>query len=195
MKKQPLNIIKSCVTDIDIKGPSRNKMTRFAKEFCYSVGHTGCIKMNSNIASIEHYETVISGMQMYFKHAEDVKSKLSTSKINATNQLHLKHNIVDFQLAILNAYLYDCADNIFSQMRPSPFWSLIHDGISKFGIEFNGVCIRTLGGKNEHISVPYCIRRCLELWLVLTQAVINNITGYIKLGSSSAFEEIMTYLR
>ena len=75
MKKQPLNTIKSYMTDIDVKGPSCNEMARFAKEFCCSVVHTGCIKMNSNIASIEHYETAISGMQMYFKHAKDLLSQ------------------------------------------------------------------------------------------------------------------------
>ena len=65
MNKQKFNLIQDYMTDIDVKGPCRNEVAKFAKEFCCSVVHTSCVKTLSNTACIEHYETVMSGMQIY----------------------------------------------------------------------------------------------------------------------------------
>ena len=99
--------------------------------------------MESNPSAISHYQTALSGMMYYYTKA---KQLLETSCPDATVpspvtlQLNT-HNIVDVQKAILDTFRYEVEDNVCGIIRRSPFWSLMHDGITKFHTEYNGVCL------------------------------------------------------
>ena len=70
-----------------------------------------------------------------------------------------KHNISQAQTAILDAYRYDQPDSIYKVIQKSPYWSLMHDGISKFSTEYNGVYLRGMNDKNEPVTIPYCLSK------------------------------------
>lgn len=100
-------------------------------------------------------------MKSYHKYALDiVKSNHPHVAIPAPVEVTLnEHNIFKVQEAILNAYRHDQQDSLYKTMQKSPHWSLMHDGISKFGTEFNGVYLRGIDGNNEPISVPFCLSK------------------------------------
>ena len=70
-----------------------------------------------------------------------------------------KHNISQAQTAILDAYRYDQPDSIYKVIQKSPYWSLMHDGISKFSTEYNGVYLRGINDKNEPVNILYCLSK------------------------------------
>ena len=70
-----------------------------------------------------------------------------------------KHNISQAQTAILDAYRYDQPDSIYKVIQKSPYWSLMHDGISKFSTEYNGVYLRGINDKKEPVNILYCLSK------------------------------------
>ena len=142
------------LNNVSVKGPSPNDMTKLAKEITCSVVHTSCKKMLSNVAAIEHYETEMAGIQLCYERSKDhLEKSCPQARIPAPVKLQLNtHNIVDVQKAIIDAFRYDDENNVYGQMRKSPFWSLMHDGIAKFGQEYNGVCLRALDSENAPIA-------------------------------------------
>ena len=70
-----------------------------------------------------------------------------------------KHNISQAQTAILDAYRYDQPDSIYKVIQKSPYWLLMHDGISKFSTEYNGVYLRRIEHKNQSVNIPYCFSK------------------------------------
>ena len=49
-----------------------------------------------------------------------------------------KSNVGDIEKAILDVYQKDTPELPYKIIEASPFWGLMHDGISKFGMEDNG---------------------------------------------------------
>ena len=70
-----------------------------------------------------------------------------------------KHNISQAQTATLDAYRHDQPDSIYKVIQKSPYWSLMHDGISKFSTEYNGVYLRGTNDKNEPVNILYCLSK------------------------------------
>ena len=66
-----------------------------------------------------------------------------------------KNNIGDIEKAILDVYQKDTPESPYKTIEASPFWGLMHDGISKFGREYNGSFISGINRNYEPINVPY----------------------------------------
>ena len=49
-----------------------------------------------------------------------------------------KSNVGDIEKTILDVYQKDTPELPYKIIEASPFWGLMHDGISKFGREYNG---------------------------------------------------------
>ena len=69
------------------------------------------------------------------------------------------HNITRAEKAILDAYRYDDEKSIFIKFEKTPYYSLMHDGISKFGHELNGVYMRGIDDDCVPFSLPYCLNK------------------------------------
>ena len=67
-----------------------------------------------------------------------------------------EHNIIDVERAILNAYRND-ANNVHTKLKRSPVWSLMHNGISKFAIEYNGVYLKGIDEDLNPFDLPFCL--------------------------------------
>ena len=191
------SVIPSYFNNLSVKGRSPNRMTEIAKEFCCSVVHTGCKKMTSNVATIENYEAAISGIQLHYEY---YKTYLGTAYPGALIPAPVKlalntHNINDVQRAILDAYRFDEKTSICETMRKSPFWSLMHDGISKFGTEFNGVCLRGIDDEYDPIAVPFILQQMKGGVNAFdtASAIIENIAQKLSVVNSAA-SEIETYM-
>ena len=67
-----------------------------------------------------------------------------------------EHNIIDVERAILNAYRND-ANSVHAKLKRSPVWSLMHDGISKFTTEYNGVYLKGIDEDLNPFDLPFCL--------------------------------------
>ena len=69
-------------------------------------------------------------------------------------------NIHKIHDAILDAYRYDTKNSLPNQVKNSPFWSLMHENISKFGSELNGGLRRGVSAESlKPIHAPHALRR------------------------------------
>lgn len=101
------------------------------------------------------------GIKSYHQFAKDeLQSNHPKAALPPPVEISLnKHNIKHAQTAILDAYRYDQEDSIHQVVKKSPYWSLMHDGISKFSTEYNGVYVRGIDESNEPVNVPYCLTK------------------------------------
>ena len=67
-----------------------------------------------------------------------------------------EHNIIDVERAILNAYRND-ANSVHAKLKRSPVWLLMHDGISKFTTEYNGVYLKGIDEDLNPFDLPLCL--------------------------------------
>ena len=97
--------IMSYATNVGVSGKSANEMAKVAKEFCLSVVHASCKKMESNSSAILHYQTGVAGMLHYFKKAEELLSNTCPdTTLPPPVELQLNsHNIVFVQRALLDS--------------------------------------------------------------------------------------------
>ena len=83
------------------------------------------------------------------------QSGVSSTQLSAPPQIALNnHNISQVERAILDAYRYHTPGSLYDQIKKSPFWGIMHDGISKFCDEFNGVYLRGISKQNHPFDVP-----------------------------------------
>ena len=134
-----------------------------AKSFCLSIVHTGVTKAISEKTTIDMYETGYAGQLLFCKEVvKSVKSKFPSAVDSIPKvikvQLNL-HNIHDAENAILDEYKLDKENSLFRQMKKSPFYSIMHDGISKYSTEYNGIFLRGLNGNNNPINLPYSLKK------------------------------------
>ena len=108
-----------------------------------------------------------------------------------------KDNIIKAQEAILNAYRFDNPSSLTNQIKKSPFYSLMHDGISNFSAEFNGVYLKGIDSKNKPFSVPHCLTLMNGGVNVFDVAnhIIDTISSCNMLGRNSAFFTINRDIR
>ena len=70
-----------------------------------------------------------------------------------------KNNIHTWQKAILDVYKSK-KNSLFSAIADSPYWGIMHDGISMFNTEFIGVYMREVHPDTyKLVLVPYCLRK------------------------------------
>ena len=128
-----------------------------AKGFCLSFVHQEVSKAISHKTTIEMYEC---GYEVQLAYYEDAIVYLSdtypAAEIPPVIKVQLNsHNITRVEKAILDAYRYDDEKSIFIKFEKTPYYSLMHDGISKFGHELNGVYMRGIDDDCAPFSLPY----------------------------------------
>ena len=127
----------------------------YGKGVALSVVHTGVNKMVSNYTILENYDTCIKSLRFYKDYAE-TKSNCALPQIIEVSIS--KDNISRAQEAILEGYKQS-PNSIYQQHKKSPFWSITHDGVSKFGTENNGVVLRGVTHELEPLHIPYGLRK------------------------------------
>ena len=95
--------------------------------------------MESNNNTIRNYEVGLAGLRAYKKHCESETGELLPPAIGVTLN---GHNISHAQRAILDTHRYEDPNSLLQKVKSSPFWSITHDNISKFGREYNGTLLR-----------------------------------------------------
>ena len=65
------------------------------------------------------------------------------------------NNVREVEKVILHAYHHDTPESPYRTIKTSPYWGFMHDGISKFGKEFNGLYIHEIDENYEPINVLY----------------------------------------
>ena len=160
LKQGDLNNYLGC---IPLFGECSNSSQIEAKSYCLYVIHKGVRKALSHAAILENYEAGYEG-QLLFR--EGVASKLqkthpaAVADVPQVIKVQLNdHNINDAERAILDTYRYDEEKSLYKKLDESPYYSIMHDGISKFANEFNGVFLRGLDADHSPINVPFCLSR------------------------------------
>ena len=180
-----LGITDSCKDDND----------RFGKGFCLSIVHTGVNKCLSNNAVIETYDTAINGMKEYHKFVKTTSTQLNSVTLAPPVEISLNKNNIEYaEKAILEAYKIQDG-SIYDEMRKSIFWGLMHDGISKFTKEYNGVYLRGVNESFDPFVAPYCLQKMnggVNAY-DLVEALIKTIANFMNV-KHNAFDEIRQYV-
>ena len=95
------------------------------------------------------YQCGYEGQLAYYKDANVYLSDTyPAAKIPPVIKVQLNsHNITGAEKAVLDVYKYD------------DYYSLMHDGISKFGHELNWVYVRGIDDDCAVFSLPYCLNK------------------------------------
>ena len=182
--KETSSISSSCTTEQAILTSKYNKKTQFcfvdqtfqkklavqskcesspqkvAKGFCLSVVHSGVNKYLSESTIIAMYNTAYRGIcNHHLVQEESYKELFGLPKektIMAPQQSCLdKNNIIKYEKAILKAYKKN-PDSKYSIIKKAPYWSIMHDGIQKFSIEYKGMLLQTINPEIYNlVLVPF----------------------------------------
>ena len=131
-----------------VQSKCESSLQKVAKGFCLSVVHGGVNKCLSESAIIEMYNTTYRGIyDHHLVQKESYKDLYGLPKekiIMAPQQCCLdKNNIIKYEKAILKAYKKN-PDSNYSIIKKAPYWGIMHDGIQKFSIEYNGMLLQTI---------------------------------------------------
>ena len=140
-------------------------------------------KMVSNYTILDNYETSLKNLRFYKQYAQQ---KSNCALLQILEVTITKNNISRAQLAILEGYKAS-PNSISTQHKSSPFWSITHDGISKFGTEYNGVVLRGVTIKLEPLHIPYGLRKMKGVLDAHDTAVdiIDVIAEYFPVANSA----------
>ena len=96
-------------------------------------------------------------MQAYHRFiVTAAQSGVSSTQLSAPPQIALnQHNISQVERSILDVYRHHTQGSLYDQIKKSSFRGIIHDGISKFCNELNGVYLRGMNEQNHPFDVPY----------------------------------------
>ena len=97
-------------------------------------------KCISNEAILEGYSRAVHGMKTWQKFSDSLSN--SSESLMPPDAAVNKNNIPTMEKATLDAYRYHTAGPMYDVMKKSAYWSFLHDGISKFSKEYNGVYLR-----------------------------------------------------
>ena len=125
----------------------------YLQRVCVSTVHYRVNKMISNAATEEAYNNMYRCLTAQYKYEKN-RSGTASNPVPCEITLN-QHNIHRAQRTILEVYQAR-PDSLHSKLKRSPFWSIMHDGISKFEKEFNGQALKgTDPFTLEPIYVPY----------------------------------------
>ena len=105
-----------------------------------SIIHTGINKCLSNEAILENYATSIAGMKCYHDflvQSQGMDENLSPPVEVAVN----RNNISVMEKAILEVHKME-PNSVYGRIHKSPYRGIMHDGITKYSTELNGVYLR-----------------------------------------------------
>ena len=97
------------------------------------------------------------------------------------------HNLTRAEKAILDVYRHDDKKLILRKFEKTPYYSLMHDGISKFGHELNGVYMRGIDDDCAPFSLPYCLNKMRGCVTGVDSAheIVANVTSVVASESSA----------
>ena len=100
-------------------------------------------------------------MQTYHNHiVTSAKSGISRNQLVPPPEVCLNNkNINIMEKAILDVYKNKTPGSLYEQIKTSPFWGIMHDDISKFSTEYNGVFLRGIDEGNDPFKVPYLLNK------------------------------------
>ena len=143
--------------------------------FCLFIVHTGVKKCLSNAAILQNYQIALDGMSIY----HDFIMNSQAPEIDKT----LAPLVSILEKGILNGYKTS-EDSMYLKIKSSLFYCLMHDGITKFGKEYNGTCLRGVDCETyKPFNLPYCLTNVLgamtlyllEDVLIKTIATFSNV--------------------
>ena len=97
------------------------------------------------------------------------------------------HNITRAKKAILDAYRHHDGKLIYRKFEKTPYYSLMHNGISKFGHELNGVYMRGIDDDCVPFSLPYCLNKMRggATGVDTAHEIIANVASVVASDSSA----------
>ena len=199
LKKQPRTKAKvqtkmfQYSTSVNLKGKTKNPHEDFGKKFCLSMVHVGARNMESNNNTIRNYEVGLSGLRAFKEYCESQTSEPCCPVVGVTLNAH---NISDAQRAILDSHRYDDPNSLLNQVKNSPFWSITHDNISKFGTEYNGVLLRGINAELDPVHAPYALHKMKGgVDAHATADDIIRVCAEFSPVKCSAYETILSHLQ
>ena len=110
------------------------------------------------------YETAYEGLRDICNVSKKGLKDLGGKELAPPSQFALtKNNIALWEQASVEAYKKQ-PGSPYSLINKSPFWGFIHDGISKFGKEFNGYYLRGIHPDKIHIICCNLLLNPSERW-------------------------------
>ena len=105
------------------------------------------------------------------------------------------HNIHNAERAILDAYRFDEENSVYKQLEQAPYYSIMHDGISKFGVEYNGVYLRGTDANHAPLNVPYCLSKMKGgvTGVDNANAIISNVAAIIECDNTAKQEVLSSF--
>ena len=151
---------------ISITAKPRDKLEAWAQNYALSVILTGVNKNISQAATVYMYDTTMVGLRGFYDIVfGDVE--VDGKRIPPPPKVHVNnHNITLMEKGLLEAFKTldvsgRCNVSTYKALRGpfSKWYSLFHDGIQKFGMELNGVMIRTLDEELTGTNIPWALTK------------------------------------
>ena len=165
-----------------------------AKSYCLYIVHKGVQKALSHTAILENYESGYQGQLLFRKDSMAHLSKyFPAATIPGVVKVQLnEHNINDAERVILDTYRYDEEDSLYRKLDKSPFYSIMHDGISKFSTEYNGVVLPGIDKDHAPIHVPFCLTKMKGgvTGVDTAEELMNNVAT-ISGVTTTAYDEVI----
>ena len=130
--------------------------THLPRVFFLSMIRSGVNKSIANYTIMENYQTAINGMKDYHKFV--TTSSTVFDKVTLAPHVEVavtKNNINDLEKSILDVFK-NSDGTLYDLIKKSDYWGIMHDGISKFTNDYNGVFLRRVN--YEPFTVPYCLK-------------------------------------
>ena len=168
-----------------------NETEKVTKVFCFSIIHQGAIECLSNSSVIEMYETAYHGILNHHSVMKACTKEFGGKMLAPPPQCAL--NL--YEKGIVEAYKFH-PNSLCSKLTCSTYWGLMHDGMTTFGMEFNGIFLREVDkGTFLPFSVPYCLARTKGgvKAFDLVGNLFTQIVSFMNI-MNNAFEKINHYL-
>ena len=193
-----VDIGKQLQSKVVLSAPSSNSNNEFAKGYCLSVVQEGVNKCLSQQAILHMYQVGLNGMKWWHEYlmssnavSIDGGKKISPPLEVAVN----KNNIIKVEETLLNTYRYDTPDSLYDVARKSPFWSFMHDGISKFGNNLNGFYVRVIDQDYNPVYVPWGLPKVPGSLntTALGAELVEDIARFTLDGKTNGWTQVSNY--
>lgn len=137
----------SMVQKLSVSDKSTTKLQKVARGYAFSVVHSGVNRRVAESITLETYTIGYQGIydhymvqEQQYKSLNDVGDDTVCAEVPQECCLD-KNNILKYEKCILKAYQED-PNGLFKKVtKDCQYWGIMHDGIQKFSIEYNGMFI------------------------------------------------------
>ena len=178
---------------VPLSSPCKDDIDKWSKRSMLKMIHAGVRKMISNEATLEIYDAHVEGARDYhnmvLKNVRVNNESLPPPKLVLVN----KNNVNLVHEALLRSFRKSTDPenpyHVLLREERGAFFSLMHDGIQKFGMELNGVIVRTINNDIDVVNVPWTLKMIPGGSMNADKLVIHllkTIASLENLGSQSA---------